>query len=88
MPKNSVDIYKSTSIWKDFFNPILPIEEEIPVNPADLNGDGSVNIGDMSVIIDIILRGSTDSSGLGDLNGDGVVNITDLNAIINFILSH
>lgn len=88
VPKNSVDIYKSTSIWKDFFNPILPIEEEIPVNPADLNGDGSVNIGDMSVIIDIILRGSTDSSGLGDLNGDGVVNITDLNAIINFILSH
>ena len=53
---------------------------------GDVNGDGAVNIADVNVVIEMILRGSTDASG--DVNGDGTVNITDLNAIINIILSN
>jgi hypothetical protein len=55
------------------------------LDPADVNGDGTVNIADVNVIIDIILSGS--SNPTGDVNNDGTVNIADLNAIINKILN-
>ena len=55
-----------------------------PVVPGDVNGDGEVNISDVSDIIDLILSGRL--SDAGDVNGDGEVNITDINAVIDLIL--
>ena len=52
---------------------------------GDVNGDGEVNIADVNVIIDMILKGINESKG--DVNGDGEVNIADVNAIIAIILS-
>ena len=43
-------------------------------NPADVNGDGAVNILDLVAVAQAI--GSGD--GQGDVNGDGVVNVFDL----------
>lgn len=54
--------------------------------PFDVNGDGSVNIADVNVVINLILTGSTDLTG--DVNNDHTVNIADLNAIINTILTN
>ena len=53
---------------------------------CDVNGDGEVNISDVSGIIDLILSGQI--SAEGDVNGDGEVNITDINAVIDVILSN
>ena len=53
---------------------------------GDVNGDGEVNISDISDIIDQILSGQISADG--DVNGDGEVNITDINAVIDVILSH
>ena len=53
---------------------------------GDVNGDGEVNISDISDIIDLILSGQISAGG--DVNGDGEVNITDINAVIDVILSH
>ncbi len=47
------------------------------LNPADLNGDGSVNAADLAVLL-----GAWGSSGPGDLNGDGVVNAADLASLL------
>lgn len=52
----------------------------------DVNADGVVNIADMNVIINVILRGNNDRTC--DVNGDGLVNISDLNAIISAILAN
>lgn len=52
----------------------------------DVNADGIVNIADMNVIINVILRGNNDKTC--DVNGDGVVNISDLNTIISAILAN
>ena len=61
-----------------------------PVGPepvrGDVNGDGEVNISDINVIIDVILKGSQSSHPNADVNGDGEVNINDINLIINIIL--
>ena len=51
---------------------------------GDVNGDGSVNIADINVIIDLILKGS--NSPAADVNEDGVVNISDINMVIDLIL--
>ena len=56
------------------------------LDPADVNGDGTVNIADVNLIINWILSGSTDPAG--DVNGDGTINIADINAVINAILNH
>ena len=55
-----------------------------PIVPGDVNGDGEVNISDVSDIIDLILSGRL--SDAGDVNGDGEVNITDINVVIDMIL--
>ena len=56
------------------------------LNPADVNGDGNVNISDVNAIINMILTGKADPTG--DVNGDGTVNITDLNAVTGTILGN
>ena len=52
----------------------------------DLNGDGSINIGDVSILIDAILGDGYNEDY--DINGDGQVNITDINLLIAYILSN
>lgn len=46
-------------------------------NPADVNGDGSVNGLDLTIILS-----NWSGSGQGDINGDGVVNGIDLSAVL------
>ncbi len=58
-----------------------------PTVIGDIDGDGEVNISDVSAIIDILLRGGTDDAiSQADVNGDGEVNIGDVNDVIDIIL--
>ena len=50
-----------------------------PKNPADVNGDGVVNILDLT----IIAQGFGTDNLEGDVNGDGVVNVFDLVFVAN-----
>ena len=54
-------------------------------DPADLNGDGSVNVGDVTTLVNMIL-GKTAMSAAADLNGDGSVNVGDVTTLVNMIL--
>ena len=53
---------------------------------GDVNGDGEVNISDISAVIDAILMGSTTNPKC-DVNRDGEVNISDISAVIDSILA-
>ena len=53
---------------------------------GDLNGDGQVNVTDVSVIINAILGNGQLDLEAGDLNGDGSLNVTDVTALIHIIL--
>ena len=55
---------------------------------GDVNGDGSVNIADVNVVIGIILTGKPAGLAAADVNHDGTVNITDINQIIGIILKN
>ena len=51
---------------------------------GDVNGDGSVNISDVNITINLILESEYGTQA--DLNHDGTINISDLNTIIGIIL--
>ncbi len=82
VPAGTVDAYKADKRWSDYFK---RYEEMDVVVTGDVNGDGSVNISDVSMLIEAILSDGEFNSAL-DVNGDGSVNISDINAIIAIIL--
>ena len=52
---------------------------------GDLNGDLTLNILDVIIIVDIILN--QESSDLADINGDGIVNILDVIELVELIIN-
>jgi surface protein len=54
---------------------------------GDVNGDGSVNISDVTALIDLLLGGGTISNPAADCNQDGIVNISDVTVLIDYVLS-
>lgn len=58
--------------------------DEPTVVPGDVDGDGSVNINDVSAIIDLLLNNG--ASAGADVNEDGNVNIDDLSFLIDQLL--
>ena len=56
--------------------------------PGDVNGDGEVNISDVNVLIDAIIKAQEAIGDMKfDINGDGEVNISDVNTLISIILT-
>ena len=66
---------------------VFPDEPEYVL--GDVNDDGSVNISDVTSLIDYLLNSATSINTLAaDLNGDGAVNISDVTALIDMLLAH
>ena len=54
---------------------------------GDVNGDGSVNISDVTALIDLLLGGGTISNPAADANQDGNVNISDVTALNDYLIA-
>ena len=56
---------------------------------GDVNGDGNVNIGDVTDLIDYLMSGNASGINVAaaDVNGDGGVNITDVTDLIDLLLT-
>ena len=53
---------------------------------GDVNGDGRVNVSDVTALINMILGVIPKDEARADINGDGKVNVSDVTALINIIL--
>jgi hypothetical protein len=55
---------------------------------GDLNGDGTINMTDVIILVDYILGNTNDYFIIGnaDITGDGQINVTDVSALVNIIL--
>ena len=86
VPAGSVNAYKAANYWKNFYN-IQPIGGA--VTRGDVNGDGSVNISDVTTLIDYLLSGNANGVNLtaADCNQDGSINISDVTTLIDYLLS-
>lgn len=56
---------------------------------GDVDGDGRINIDDVTALINYLLKGDTSSINLenADVDNDGRININDVTALINMLLS-
>ena len=55
---------------------------------GDVNGDGTVNVTDVTLLVDNILGMEDDNSVIenADVNSDGVVSVSDVTELVNLIL--
>jgi len=82
----AVDGEGNTSAWSEAVS-VTTLAE--PIEPTyakgDVNGDGSVTIADVTVLVNIILS-TADMNERADVNGDGNVTIADVTELVNIIL--
>ena len=60
--------------------------EEVSSIPGDANGDGSLNVSDIVLIVDLILSSEYDE--YSDMNQDGVLNVMDVVELVSTILEN
>ena len=86
VPNVVVDTYRNADGWKYFNN----IEGFTIMGNGDVNGDGDLSIGDVTVFIDTLLGGQSDTINPinADVNGDGQLSIGDITTLIDQLLSN
>ena len=52
---------------------------------GDINGNGKIDLTDVSNMVDSITDGSAVEAEIGDLNNDGVVDLTDVSKLLDLI---
>jgi hypothetical protein len=52
---------------------------------GDSNGDGSLNVLDVVLLVNIVLAGGWEECA--DMNGDGALNVLDVVLLVNIILA-
>lgn len=76
--------------WKNGESSVFTftIKDPSAIVPGDANGDGSVNVFDVTATVNYILGSSSDGfdSDAADVNGDGTVNVFDVTKMVNIIL--
>ena len=81
VPAGSIELYRTTDWWNRFAN-IEPLAQT-----GDVNGDGTLNVSDVTLIINLLLNeGGQVDNPAADLNGDGNINVTDVVLLINMLL--
>ena len=79
----SLGIYDGSTLSK---KAVIAAKPNAQTMIGDVNGDGKVNISDVTALINLLLAGNTPPS-TADCNQDGKVNIADVTALINYLLS-
>lgn len=76
------------SVWSNIEHVTIVGNGDEPLM-GDVNGDGEVNISDVTTLIDYLLamQPGDQFDAAADVNGDGEINITDVTAIIDLLLS-
>ena len=81
-----IDAYKVTAPWKDF-GTILAIKDDPTYITGDANGNGEVEIGDVTSVL--TLMATPEATGYNnqaaDANGNGEIEIGDVTAILNIM---
>lgn len=82
VPVEVLEAYRTHEVWRRFKS-IVPF---IGVGPGDINGDGAIDIADVTILVDQLLSGEELPAYI-DVNGSGDVNIGDLTYLVDMLLS-
>ena len=84
VPASALAAYSTADYWKNFTHIVGDATEF-----GDVNMDGSVNISDVTALIDYLLSGNASGINLSgaDCNQDSNINISDVTKLIDYLLS-
>ena len=82
VPAAAIEAYRNAYVWKSFTN----IEGMPGSGPGDVNGDGKLDVDDVTVLIGMLLNGET-LPAYADVNGDGLADIDDVALLITMLLN-
>ena len=92
IPQNYADAIAFLKQW--ITQRIAWMDEQLEFDPnaherGDVNGDGIINIGDVTALINYLLSGNASAVALEatDCDENGIVTIGDVTALINYLLS-
>ena len=80
-PKDGILRYQYGTYWNRFRS-----YHAISTATGDIDGDGEINVGDVTALINKLLNAASFDDDVCDINGDGEVNVTDVTSLINMIL--
>lgn len=83
VPNEALAAYQAANYWKEFSR-IVPF---IGAGPGDVDGDGVINVQDVTGLIDMLLSGE-ELPPYVDVDGDGQVNIKDITDLIDLLLNN
>lgn len=85
VPQVLVNDYREAYGWSRFAH----IEGIGVVEPGDIDGDGVMNVKDVTDLIDMLLAGTIniEDNPAADVNGDGSINVADVTGLIDMLLS-
>ena len=81
VPSGTTNLYTNLVPWS-YFKQIVD-DAQPSTEPADLNDDGDINVGDVTTLVNAILGKSGEGA---DLNDDGSINVGDVTTLVNMIL--
>lgn len=87
---HSVSIMKKTiSVLFGLLLLAIPLQAGATTLRGDVDSSGSVNIADVTVLIDYLLSGEASAINLenAEVSGDGMVSINDVTSLIDYLLS-
>ncbi len=89
VPMRSLERYKNAAVWSNFQHIEGVDTGDDPFMRGDVNGDGLVNVGDVTALIGIVLGGSATAADCpaGDMNDDGNLTVADVTALISYVLA-
>ncbi len=82
VPNESMAFYRADREWGRFSH-IVPF---VGAGPGDVDGDGVINVSDVTNLVDLLLSGEELPAYI-DVNGDGNVNVSDVSVLIDQLLS-
>ena len=83
VPNESLEAYREHEEW----GRIAQIVPFLGAGPGDVNGDGTLNVSDVTGIINLLINAGEETPAYCDVNGDGEVNISDVTIIINRLMN-
>ncbi|MBR1733273.1 MAG: choice-of-anchor J domain-containing protein [Alloprevotella sp.] len=84
-PVEAVSSASFTANATNYFTEIALILVDGGNSPYDLNGDGSVDVSDVTLLVSVVLEEGNDSKY--DLNNDGSVDVSDVTLLVSVVLA-
>ena len=91
VPAGTSAAYQADNKWSAYFNDIVEMGPDPVIDNGDMNGDGVVNVSDVTLLVNMILNNDDLEAAqypYADMNGDGAINISDLTILIGNILNN